>query len=138
MISIIRPSRFDGNNPDSLIDTLPLSSLPLGGGIVRIIKIKSIKPIQTITKEGDATMSDDTLTNEELEELENEFPEGLDEISDEELDFDLDEIPDEDDDDFDVELDDVPDSGDQSPEEEEGEDFSDLDEEDDFEGIDGE
>lgn len=99
MISIIRPGVFSGGEfPDND------KSIPLGGKIVRIIRIKSI-PIKSDEEEVK------NMTNEEnLDHIpdENEFDDELSKISDDELDripdedHELDELPD-----FDVdELDD--------------------------------
>jgi hypothetical protein len=135
MISIIQPSA--GRDPNNITDALSPSELPLGGGIIRITKIRKIIPVKIVPNiyKGDNIMSDDLTTDEmedELTDTDDEF--DLDE-------FDLDEIPDEGfDEESDEELDEIPDETEQSPNEEEEDDIdiSDLDEEEDFEGLDGE
>jgi len=117
MISIIRPNAFLGGR-DS--DDRTNNFIPLGGNIIRIIKIRSVP---TETEEEVKNMSDydddniaDDYDDENIQDPDfSEFQDELDQIPDD--DETLDSLPDIDIDELDVE------------------DFENRDEEEDFEGM---
>ena len=126
MISIIKPRSVFGD----MEDASPANIAPFGGSIIRIIRIKSTEePIKTNNDEGEIAMAD-----YEDEEMSFDDIDELDEIPDEGI--ELDELPSTEDGEGNADDLDEPEELDELPSSDEDIDDSELDSEEDFEGLD--